>query len=269
MVKTIKMLALLMLIIGFSRLAYGLISPEVIEIKVGTIPRPPFLASHDMTGAAPEVLAAMNQVQNQFEFILVSVPTKRRIQSLADGWVDIFMWDNPAWGWKKDGLSLSSALVANKDIFLALRQEQRNQAFFADLSDKRLVAVHGYHYRFADYVTDEGRLSKMFNISLVSDEELTIKMLLAKRADIAVVSTLTLNWFLLRYPQYRDKFIISERVDSSHERFFLVPKSAPVQAKELNAIMAKADQQGLLSVIYRRYGLEKPEFGVAAQQGEP
>ncbi|WDE00156.1 substrate-binding periplasmic protein [Thalassomonas actiniarum] len=255
-----KTLVVLVLLSVFSRFANCSALPEVIEIKVGTIPRPPFLAANDMTGAAAEVLAAMNRVQNQFEFILVSVPTKRRIQSLTDGWVDVFMWDNPAWGWKKDSLLLSLPLVANKDVFLALKQEQRDQAFFADLTDKRLVAVHGYYYRFADFITDESRLSKMFDISLVSNEELTIKMLLAKRADIAAVSTITLNWFLLRYPQYRDKLIISERIDSSHERFFLIPKSAPIQAREIDEILATADQQGLLSVIYQRYGLEKADF---------
>ncbi|WDE06503.1 transporter substrate-binding domain-containing protein [Thalassomonas viridans] len=258
--NSVKTLVVLILLLGFNHLAYGVVSPEVIEIKVGTIPRPPFLAADEATGAAPEVLAAMNRVQNQFEFTLVSIPTKRRIRSLSAGLVDIMMWDNPAWGWQKDRLSLSVPLVANQDIFLALKQEQRTQSFFDDLTDKRLVAVHGYYYRFADFVTDESRLSEMFDISLVSNEELTIKMLLAKRADIAVVSTITLNWFLLRYPQYREELMISERVDTSHERFFLVPQSAPIRAKEINDILIAADRQGLLSVIYQRYGLEKPDF---------
>lgn len=255
-------IALLLLILSLGYCGYGVCSslPAVIEVKVGSGPRPPFLNEENMSGAAPEILNAMNRVQNQFKFVLVSVPIKRRIQSLLDGWVDVVMWDNPAWGWHDDHLLKSVALVSSKDIFLALKKEHRDQQFFVDLTNKRLVAVHGYHYKFANFITELSQLSKLFDITLVRSEEITINMLLAKRAEVAVVSTIVLNWFLLRYPEFDDKFLVSERFDTQYERFFLVPKSSPIQPNEINEILAKADKQGLLSVIYQRYGLEKPDF---------
>ena len=239
---------------------YGKALPAAIEIKVGSSARPPFLAEESLTGAAPEVIAAMNSVQNQFEFILVPVPIKRRTQSLADGWVDVVMWDNPAWGWQEEDLDLSMALVASKDIFLALKKKNRGQEFFADLSDKNLVAVHGYHYKFANYVTELSELVKHFNITLVRSEEVTINMVLVNRAEVAVVSTIALNWYLLRHPEFKDSFLVSRRFDTAYERFFLVPKTSPIRSREINKILAKADQRGLLAEIYRRYGLEKTDF---------
>ncbi|WP_281556216.1 ABC transporter substrate-binding protein [Thalassomonas sp. RHCl1] len=258
--RAIKSALLLVLLCGFYHQVYGASLPAAIEIKVGSSARPPFLFGEGLSGAAPEVIAAMNSVQNQFEFVLVPVPIKRRTQSLADGWVDVVMWDNPAWGWQEDDLSLTMALVASKDIFLALKKKNRDQGFFANFTDKNLVAVHGYHYKFANYVTELSQLNKRFNITLVRSEEVTINMVLANRAEIAVVSTIALNWFLLRHPEFKDKFIVSERYDTAYERFFLVPKTSPIQPGEINKILAKADQRGLLAEIYRRYGLVKPDF---------
>ncbi|WDE12929.1 substrate-binding periplasmic protein [Thalassomonas haliotis] len=258
--RLVKLALCLAVLCFFYNPGYAAALPAAIEIKVGSSARPPFLAEEGLSGAAPEVIAAMNSVQNQFEFVLVPVPIKRRTQSLADGWVDVVMWDNPAWGWQEEDLTLTMALVSSKDIFLALKKKNRNQQFFAELTDKNLVAVHGYHYKFANYVTELSELIKRFNITLVRSEEVTINMILAHRAEVAVVSTIALNWFLQRHPEFKDKFIVSKRFDTAYDRFFLVPKSSPVQAGELNRILAKADQRGLLADIYRRYGLKKPDF---------
>ncbi|WDE00157.1 substrate-binding periplasmic protein [Thalassomonas actiniarum] len=257
---SIKSALLLVMLCGFCYQVYGASLPAAIEIKVGSSARPPFLFGEGLSGAAPEVIAAMNSVQSQFEFVLVPVPIKRRTQSLADGWVDVVMWDNPAWGWQEEDLDLTMALVASKDIFLALKKENRDQQFFANFTDKSLVAVHGYHYKFANYVTELSELVKHFNITLVRSEEVTINMVLVNRAEIAVVSTIALNWYLLRYPEFKDNFLVSKRFDTAYERFFLVPKTSPIRAEEINKILAKADQRGLLVEIYRRYGLKKPDF---------
>jgi ABC-type amino acid transport substrate-binding protein len=230
-----------------------------IEVIVGSGRRPPFLSEAGVTGAGPEILQVLNTIQHQFNFVLKNIPTKRRQQAIDEGWIDVMMWDNPVWGWQNHSIETSAVLLDSKDIFIA-RNQGNSQTIFDNLSIHKLALVYGYHYKFAEFKTDANELSERFNVTFVRTEEAAIKMLLAGRVDITVISETSLNWFLLRFPSYREKVYISKRVDTHYQRYFLVPPSAPIHVEELNQLLALADYQGLLLPIYKRYGLLKPKF---------
>ncbi len=100
-------------------------------------------------------------------------------------------------------------LVSSKDIFVTTNDSRSTQDSFKDLNTKKLALVNGYHYKFVNLETDAEKRSTHFDLTLVRTEEAALKMVLANRVEISVVSETALNWFLLRYPEKRAKLLIS------------------------------------------------------------
>ncbi len=224
-----------------------------IVVKVGAGTRPPFLIDK-VAGMGPEIISALNLVQSKFTFELVPVPISRRVQSLKDGWVDIVMWDNINWGWEGLELDVSVPLLHSKDIFISYANDNKTQAYFSSFSDKRICGVSGYHYKFLNYETEYYKLKEMYDIRFVRTEEESIKMALHKRCDVSAVSESALNWFFKLHPQNQEEIIISNIYDTQYTRHFLLPKYAPISAAEVNVIVKKAYELGLLAPIYKKYG---------------
>lgn len=231
-----------------------------IQINVGAGIRPPFLLEDNAKGVGPDIIHALNLIQEQFVFQLVAVPIKRRTQSLYEGWVDIIMWDNPNWGWELESLQHSQPLIHSKDVFITHADQYQSQDVFNQLKSHSLAMVHGYHYKFVNFETDPIKLNQLFDITLVRTEEDSINILLSGRVDIAVASDVALAWHFKKHPQSKNKILISEKYDTKYMRYFLVPASSPISAKELDELLILADEKGLLTPIYEKYGLVKPTF---------
>jgi len=229
-----------------------------IEVIVGMGVRPPFLSLSEESGAGLEILAVMNAVQQQFFFAHKEVPSKRRVQAMDEAWIDTIMWDNAAWGWQTLDIESSGPLVKSKDVYITLKKENRSQNFFDEISTKKIAMVNGFHYKFANFETDIKKLKQRFSISLVRTEEAVLKMILAERAEVGVVSETSLNWFLIRYPQHRSTIFVSEKYDTAYSRNFLVPSNGIINVDDINEILKLADSKGLLAPIYNKYGLKKP-----------
>ncbi len=252
---------LLFFLFTFSPLPFAQVQyTDKIDIFVGATTRPPFLSVSEKSGAGLEILSVLNTVQSKFHFIPKSIPPQRRIQSMEEGWVQVTMWDNINWGWQKINVEASIPLVQSKDVFIALAIEERTQVFFDDVKSKKLAWVNGFHYKIASFETDPDKLAAKFDLSLVRNEEAAVEMVLAKRVDVSIVSETGLNWFLIRYPEYRAKILVSEMFDTQYSRHFLVSNSSIIKTKELNQYLQIADKKGLLAPIYAKYGLNKPPF---------
>lgn len=243
----IGMLASLLVLLSLNSYATS------INVKVGAGVRPPFLINKTQ-GMGPEIISALNLVQNKFNFELVLVPISRRKQSLEESWIDIIMWDNINWGWDKSNLTSSKPLLASKDIFITHSAKTKNQSYFNSFENKRICGVNGYHYKFMHFQTDYAYLKTLFDIVLVRTEEESIKMALLDRCDISVVSESALNWFLKLNPEHKNDIMSSERFDTQYTRHFLVPQYAPISVTEIDDILDKLKQLGLLAPIYQKYG---------------
>lgn len=225
-------------------------------IKVGTSERPPLFISHSTKDVTNGVLEAMNAVQNDFWFSVRDIPVKRRSHSVKAGMVDIVMWDNPAWEWQIP-LDTSWPLLQAKDVFIALKDKAGGKGYFDSYTDKTFSLVSGYTYKF---LGPEKKSPINPEVIFVKSEEISIKMLLANRVDIAVTSDVTLKWFLEKNPQVKPRILISDRPEVQYERMFLVPKESPITASEINQILLVAGKQGLLESNYKRFGLDAPDY---------
>ena len=169
---------------------------EPIKVVVGIGIRPPFLSVSETSGAGPEILSVLNLVQKKYHFSFLSMPSHRKAQALEKGWIHISMWDNIAWGWSNNNMLASLPLVQSKDVFIALAADDRTQQYFENIPNKSMSWVSDYHYKIADFETDIDKLAARFDLSLVRNEESAIKMVLAKRVEISIVSESALYWFI-------------------------------------------------------------------------
>lgn len=233
---------------------------EPIDIVVGLSVRPPFLNASEKSGAGPDILKALNTIQTEYNFLFKAIPSSRKTQSIKENWVDIFMWDNLAWGWGNTIAQTSIPLVNSKDIYIALVEDNRNDDFFDDLSKRKLSFVNNYHYKITNFETNKDELSKRFDFYMVHSEEAAIRMVLSKRVEATIISETALHWFLIKNPQYFSQILISKNFDTRYSRHFLVPKNSAINIEDINLFLKSANKKGLLAPIYKKYGLEMPEL---------
>lgn len=72
-------------------------SSTSLVIKVGSGVRPPFLIDKNnqgFEGAGSEILQVLNSIQKQFYFVINEIPSKRKVNAIQDGMLDMMMWDN-------------------------------------------------------------------------------------------------------------------------------------------------------------------------------
>lgn len=239
-------------------LTYPIYAKTLINVGVGY--RVPYLFDNH-TGLTYDLIKVMNAIQTEYQFEVVELPVKRKFESAQQGWVDILMWDNINWGWEQENMSASVPLVACKDLYVTQNELGKTQSYFSDLKDKHIVGVNGFHYQFADFETDIEKLRNKFDITLVRNEQDAITMMLKRRADVAIVNSVTISWFLKSRPSMTKDILVSKRFDTQFSRHFLVPKqSEKITAGTLNAILASADKRGLLNPVYAKYGVPKPSF---------
>lgn len=84
-------------------------------------------------------------------------------------------------------------------------------------------------------------------------------MTIADRVDLAAVSDTVLEWYLLRFPEYRSEILISDIYDTENSRHFVLPQNSIIKVHEINNLLELADQKGLLLPIDKKYGLVKSE----------
>lgn len=73
-----------------------------IEVKVGAAHFPPYTVRPEQgadTGLLPQLLEALNNVQQRYRFVLVPTSIPRRFGDLQQGRTDMAIFENPEWGW--------------------------------------------------------------------------------------------------------------------------------------------------------------------------
>ncbi|RMF16464.1 MAG: amino acid ABC transporter substrate-binding protein, partial [Gammaproteobacteria bacterium] len=138
-------------------------------VRVGGYSFPPYvsrIADNRVEGISGQLLVALNQVQNQYTFRFVPTSSKRRYRDFEQGRFDLMLFESPQWGWQGKPVRASRIFLTGGEVYVARRAPARDQRFFDSLDDKRIVAILGYHYGFANFVADEEVLHSRFDILL-------------------------------------------------------------------------------------------------------
>jgi ABC-type amino acid transport substrate-binding protein len=229
-------------------------------VKVGGYSFPPFLdfdeSDHAM-GMTMDLIQLFNESQSRFQFEFVSTTPKRRYQNFNDGKFDMMLFEDKKWGWGDYPVSASNVFLNGGEVYIARNIDGRDQSFFNDIKDKKIIAILGYHYGFSNFSSDEEYLKNNFTIYLTTSHKNSIRAVAegSEIADVAVVTQSFLSQYLLEKPEYKDRLLISERYDQKYQHTALVRDDATISVKDINDLLKSLKSEGKLQQVWQKYGI--------------
>lgn len=177
------------------------LSAEPVAITVGGYVFPPFVdvaADGSPAGLTLNVIEWLNASQSDYRFSFFLTSPARRFDDFESGHFDAMFFESPEWGWKNRQIPIDATEVflLDYDIFVTRKLEGRTQSFFDDLGDKRVAGILGYHYAFTGFEHDPDKLESEHGMILVNDNRAAIQLVLAHRADMAIVARSYLDYYL-------------------------------------------------------------------------
>jgi len=226
------------------------------DVRVAAVYFPPYVFKAEQsqaTGLLDELLAALNQIQTDYRFVMVPTSVKRRFRDFEQQRIDLAIFENPGWGWQDVPHIALDMGLEDSEVFVARVEPGRDQGYFDSLDGKRLALYHGYHYAFADFNAEPKHLSKNFNATLTHSHESNLLMVLHQRAEIALVTRSYIGDFLERNRQYAGQLLISERTDQRYRHHVLLRPQAPITPEQFMAFYEVLRNNGQLERIFSRY----------------
>ncbi|WP_220803039.1 amino acid ABC transporter substrate-binding protein [Pseudomonas sp. NCCP-436] len=241
-------------------------------VRVGAAHFPPYVIKSDLnqaTGLLPQLLDALNDVQQDYYFTLLPTAIVRRFGDLQRGRIDMAIFENPAWGWQGIDASAVDMGLEDAELFVALDISGRDQDYFEQLQEKRLALYRGYHYGFAGFRSDPDYLINTFNANLGHSHDSNLLMVLRGRADIALVTRSNLYDFIRRNRDKARQLLISNRVDQIYRHHAMLRNGAPISPEQLTVLFEQLRASGALTRIFSPYRIAVMPVAVDGSAGPP
>lgn len=233
--------------------SYPVMATEL--VRVGAYPFLPF--SDKSSGLTPDLIQAMNAFQNEYRFELVDTSPNRRYNDMATGHFTMMFFENIKWGWDPKAVEASKVFLrGDGEVYVAHSMPGRDQSYFDSLDGKEIMGVLGYHYGFANFEADRGKLLKKFRMNFSSDNEIILRNFLLGYGDVAVLTKSYLNNYLLKHPEVTGRLFISDRLDQEYFHTILVKSGSKPTAQEMDVLLAKMEAAGVLKKLWKKYGIE-------------
>ncbi|WP_296936385.1 transporter substrate-binding domain-containing protein [uncultured Marinobacter sp.] len=234
------------------------------EITVGVYHFPP-IASVDDKGAATgllgDLLQELEQAHPSVSFRVFHTSPKRRYLDFDAGLYDVIFFESPDWGWTDKEVDISRPILADEELYVALRKPGRDTSFFDDLQSRSIVAISGYHYGFTGYETDNSLLEQKFDIEFSDSHIRNINLIKADRpsvAEVAIVSYSYLQRHLDRHPEDWNKLLISDNPDQRYQLSIVARKGGAASADEMLRLLAPLVDNGRYRQLVEHWGLKLP-----------
>lgn len=234
------------------------------EITVGVYHFPP-IASVDANGKPSgllgDLLQELEQANPTVSFRVFHTSPKRRYLDFEAGLYDVIFFESPGWGWTKRNVDISRPILADEELYVALKKTGRDDSFFDDLEQRSIVAISGYHYGFTGYETDNSVLKQKFNIEFSDSHSRNINLIKADRpsvAEVAIVSHSYLQRHLARHPEDWDKLLVSREPDQRYQLSIIARKGGAASADEMLRLLAPLVDNGRYRQIVENWGLQLP-----------
>ena len=230
-------------------------------LLVGGYPFPPYVEAQGQDGfkgATLDLLQLLNDHQSEVEFVFVPVAAFSRWQSFRQHRFDAVFFESPQWGWDKENVVFSEPMATDRDVYIAMASEGRDQSYFDSIENAHLIVTRGYHYGFAGYRTDEDWLEEHYDIDFSPNLAAGLEMLSRGRGDIAV-----LNESYLRAKgllEAGSTFLISDRSDHEYELGMILRQTAVVDMTWLEAQLKALKEAGKLAPVEERWGIRFVDF---------
>jgi ABC-type amino acid transport substrate-binding protein len=231
-------------------------SQAVQLVRIGAAHFPPYTVRPETgadTGLLPQLVEALNALQNDYRFVLVPTSIPRRFGDFKQARVDMAIFENPDWGWKDIPHTTVDMGLEDAEIFVAQREPGRQQSYFANLAGKRLALFSGYHYEFSNFNADPKFLAQNYNATLTYSHDSNLLMVLRGRADIALVTRSYLSDYLLRNQQVADQLLVSQRVDQIYHHYAILRPTAPISGAAFGELLQDLRENGQMLKIFEPY----------------
>lgn len=232
------------------------------QVRVGAYHFPPYVVKPERArpgGVLPELLAALNAAQSDYQFTLVPTSVTRRYRDLESGRFDLILFESPGWGWQNTAHVALDLHIEDAEVYVALAEPGRDQAYFEQLKGKRLALYNGYHYGFAGFNADQQFLRENFAAVLTYSHDSNLLMLMRDRADIAVITRSYLQNYQRRHPERSKALLVSQRVDQYYQHHALFRTQSPLKPETFAALLQELNRNGRLDALLQRYHLVVPE----------
>ncbi|MET1066645.1 MAG: transporter substrate-binding domain-containing protein [Pseudomonas prosekii] len=225
-------------------------------VRVGAAHFPPYTVRPESgadTGLLPQLVEALNRLQSDYQFVLVPTSIPRRFGDFKQARVDMAIFENPDWGWKDIPHTTVDMGLEDAEIFVAQREPQRGESYFADLKGKRLALFSGYHYEFANFNADPKTLAQNYNATLTYSHDSNLLMVLRGRADVALVTRSYLSDYLLRNEKVADQLLVSQRIDQVYHHYAIIRPTAPITGETFGKLLRGLRDNGQMLKIFQPY----------------
>jgi ABC-type amino acid transport substrate-binding protein len=225
-------------------------------VTVGAAYFPPYVVKREQSlhpGLLPQLLDALNQLQDDYRFINRPTAIARRFADFKEGRNDMALFENPAWGWQGIDHHVVDMGLEDFEVFVSRSDTGRGQGYFAELQGKRLALYNGYHYAFAGFNSTPDFLRKNFNATLTYSHDSNLLMVLHDRVDIAAVTRSFIDDFLQRHRKYVGQLLISQRIDQSYRHKALIRPGAAISPAEFTDMLERLRANGQLAKIFEPF----------------
>ncbi|WP_079229036.1 substrate-binding periplasmic protein [Pseudomonas putida] len=229
---------------------------EAVDVKIGAAHFPPYTVRPEQgadTGLLPQLVEALNRLQQDYRFVLVPTSIQRRFGDFQQGRTDMAIFENPEWGWQQIPHQTVDMGLEDAEVFVARKVNGRDQHYFDSLGGKRLALFNGYHYAFANFNPDPDYLRKTYNATLTYSHDSNLLMVQAGRSDIALVTRSYLSDFLARNPESLNQLMASQRIDQVYHHYALLRPDSPISDRKFAELMRYLRDTGELTRIFQPY----------------
>ncbi|WP_372994747.1 substrate-binding periplasmic protein [Marinobacter sp.] len=234
------------------------------EITVGVYHFPPIAsigADGKAEGLLGDLLREIEQTHPGVSFRVFHTSPKRRYLDFDAGLYDVIFFESSDWGWADKEVDITRPILADEELYVALRKPGRDSSFFDDLKNRSIVAISGYHYGFTGYETDNSVLERTFDIEFSDSHTRNIKLIKADRpsvAEVAIVSYSYLQRHLHRHPEDWDKLLISDEPDQRYQLSIVARQGGAASASEMLSLLAPLVENGQYRRLVEEWGLTLP-----------
>lgn len=239
------------------------------EVRVAGYDFPPYVEIGDdsVSGLTLDLLERLDERLDDYHFEFMEMASRRRFRQFDAHGYDLMLFELPDWGWEEIGAEMTPVLARDSDVYVAHRREGRDQSFFDEVHERRLLGYLGYHYGFAGLETDSEHLEENFDIVLSRSHERNLQLILLDRSDVGEVAILTRSFLdsqIADNPEYRDRLLISERADQEFYLRGMLHPDSKLPIEELNSAIRQLEESGELADLRRQYHLP-PEASLSGR----
>ena len=230
----------------------------VVEVKVGLAHFPAFVVvdeRNNFSGIAVDMIEVMNQFQDEYRFVIYKTTPERRHLDFRIGAYDVSLFDDIRWGWHEFDVEASRVYLMGGELYIARAKPGRDQSFFSNFEEKKMVGILGYHYQFAGFNSDPAYLKQNYSMVLYQNPESIVRRVIAGKGDVAVITKSYLDYFLKQNSFYKRMLLISDTYDQIYSHTFIVRKNIKITAEDINELLDEMEAEGVLEPLWEKYGI--------------